>query len=92
MTLADETIQPQSSPPMAITTHRQIRAARSLLGWPQTRLADETGLSVQTIKLAEIGASIRDSTALAIELAFDRAGLIFIDRDTTGGPGVRLKS
>jgi hypothetical protein len=33
----------------------------------------------------------RLSTVEAIRQAFDRAGLVFVDADADGGPGVRLK-
>lgn len=90
MTVADTAGNPQALKPM-ITNPRQIRAGRVLLDWHQDRLAEESGLSVHTIKLAEAGAKIRPSTAIAIELAFERAGLFFIDPDRNAGPGVRLQ-
>ena len=73
---------------------RQIRAARALVGWKQRELAAAAGISEISIKNAERGlVDSRGSTLNAIQQAFDRAGVIFLDNGDTrsGGPGVRLK-
>jgi len=73
---------------------RQIRAARALVGWKQRELAAAAGISEISIKNAERGlVDSRGSTLNAIQQAFDRAGVIFLDNSDTrsGGPGVRLK-
>jgi transcriptional regulator with XRE-family HTH domain len=75
-------------------TPAQIRAARALIGWHQADLAAAAGLSIITIKLIERGkVDPRVSSVDAIQQAFDRAGLIFLDAGDVrdGGPGVRLK-
>ena len=80
--------------PIAMISGKQIRAARALLGWKQRELAAATGLSEVSIKNAERGVvDSRGSTLNAIQRAFDRAGVIFLDTGDTrnGGPGVRLK-
>jgi transcriptional regulator with XRE-family HTH domain len=78
-----------------LITPGQIRAGRALVGWTQIDLAKASGVSEITIKKIERGKSDpRVSTIAAIQLAFDGAGLIFLDSDecAPGGPGVRLKT
>jgi transcriptional regulator with XRE-family HTH domain len=80
--------------PIAMISGKQIRAARAILGWKQRELAAAAGLSEVSIKNAERGVvDSRGSTLNAIQRAFDRAGVIFLDTGDTrnGGPGVRLK-
>jgi transcriptional regulator with XRE-family HTH domain len=75
-------------------TRGQIRAARGLLGWTQAQLARAAGLSEVAIKNLERGRTDpRASTLTAIQEAFDRAGVVFLDPGDTrnGGSGVRLK-
>lgn len=80
--------------PASVITPAQIRAARALIGWKQTDLAAASGVSEISIKNIERGATDpRSSTVGAMQAAFERAGVVFLDpgdiRD--GGPGVRLK-
>jgi len=75
-------------------TRAQIRAARALIGWTQTDLAQASGVSQVAIKNLERGSTDpRLSTFSSIQAAFDQAGIIFLDagdlRD--GGFGVRFK-
>ena len=80
--------------PIAMVSGKQIRAARALLGWNQRELSAAAGLSEISIKNAERGVvDSRGSTLNAIQRAFERAGVIFLDTGDTrnGGPGVRLK-
>ena len=80
--------------PITMISGKQIRAARALLGWKQRELAAAAGLSEVSIKNAERGVvDSRGSTLNAIQRAFDRAGVVFLDTGDTrnGGPGVRLK-
>jgi transcriptional regulator with XRE-family HTH domain len=75
-------------------TREQIRAARGLLDWTQAELAKAAGLSEVAVKNLERGRTDpRASTLTAIQEAFDRAGLVFLDPGDTrnGGSGVRLK-
>jgi transcriptional regulator with XRE-family HTH domain len=75
-------------------TRGQIRAARGLLDWAQAELAKAAGLSEVAVKNLERGRTDpRASTLTAIQEAFDRAGLVFLDPGDTrnGGSGVRLK-
>ena len=75
---------------MASLAPAQCRAARALLDWTQSALADATGLSVVTIRAFEKGGEMRDSNKNLLTLAFERAGVEFI-AENGGGPGVRLK-
>src|SRR6266481_8261019 len=80
--------------PRRMITREQIRAARGLLDWTQVELARAEGLSEVAVKNLERGrADPRASTLSAIQQAFDRAGLVFLDPGDTrdGGAGVRLK-
>ncbi len=72
----------------------QMRAARGLIGWSQSRLAEASGLAVSTIKRMEgAGSTLKSSVenVLKVQQALEDAGVIFINRNEEGGPGVRLK-
>ncbi len=76
-----------------ILTSEQIRAARALLRWGQTDLAEESGVSVPTIKRLEgiRGVVVANRvTVLAISRALEVAGVEFLPANGSG-PGVRLK-
>lgn len=73
---------------------RQVKAARSLLGWSQDDLADHSGVSKPTIGRLEaidsddpIGG--RPETGEALVVALEKAGVEFIP-ENGGGAGVRL--
>jgi transcriptional regulator with XRE-family HTH domain len=75
-------------------TPGQIRAARGLLNWTQAQLARAAGLSQVAVKNLERGRTdARASTLTAIQEAFDRADVVFLDRGDirNGGSGVRFK-
>jgi predicted transcriptional regulator len=77
-----------------MVTRQQIRAARQLLLWSQTDLATAANLPLAVIKNLERGAlDPRQSQLVAIEEAFDRAGVIFLEVGDirSGGRGVRLR-
>lgn len=81
--------------PATMITPAQIRAARALIGWKQTELAEASGVSEISIKNIERGSTDpRSSTLAALQAAFDKAGVVFLDPGDTrdGGPGVRLKA
>lgn len=70
----------------------QVRAARAMLGWRQADLARAAGISAIAIKSLERGLTEpRLSTVAAIERALAAAGVVLIDADSGGGPGVRFK-
>ena len=72
----------------------QIRAARVLLGMSQAELSKRAFISVGTVKRIE---AARDelagtmSTMFKIHAALEEAGIIFIDQDERGVPGVRRR-
>ena len=75
-------------------TPAQIRAARALIGWNQTDLAAASSVSVISIKNIERGATDpRSSTLAALQGAFEKAGVVFLDPGDVrpGGHGVRIK-
>jgi predicted transcriptional regulator len=75
---------------------RQIKAARAMLDWSQSELAERSGVSEPTVKRleasdGELGG--RAGTAQKIIDALVDAGAEFLDGDYSGsgGPGVRLR-
>lgn len=80
---------------LAMLTPGQIRAARALLGWKQTDLADAAGVSEISVKNIERGATdARGSTLAKLQGAIEAAGVEVIPADGAsiqGGPGVRLR-
>ena len=72
---------------------RQIKAARSLLGWSQEELAGAADVSVPTIKRLEAADGLlggREATTQKIMTALEKAGIEFI-HENGGGSGVRLR-
>jgi len=72
---------------------RQLKAARTLIGWSQEELASAAGISLPTIKRLEAADGWlggRQTTADKIRAALEKAGIEFID-ENGGGPGVRLR-
>lgn len=72
---------------------RQMKAARALLDWSQSDLAEAAGISAPTIKRLEavdgdIGG--RPETGEALVTALEKAGVEFI-AENGGGAGVRLR-
>jgi len=72
----------------------QLRAARSLLGWSQSELAEQAGLSLPTVKRVEReggdGPNVSEEARNKIRTALEKAGVEFIP-ENGGGPGVRLR-
>lgn len=65
-------------------TPAQIKAARALLGWKQTDLAEKSGVSLPSVKNIERGATDpRVSTMNALQRALESAGLKFTDGGVT---------
>jgi transcriptional regulator with XRE-family HTH domain len=72
----------------------QLRAARALLGWSQGELAEAASLAIATIKRMESARGPLKSSAenvLKVQQALEDAGVIFIESNEDGGPGVRFK-
>jgi transcriptional regulator with XRE-family HTH domain len=70
----------------------QLRAARALLGWSQTQLAEKAGLSLPTVKRVETdrGPKVSAAARQALQTALESGGVEFI-AENGGGPGVRLR-
>ncbi len=80
--------------PTPRVTTGQIKAARALLGWSQSRLAAASGVSTPTVKRIESkGGELggRADTAARVVVALEKAGAEFIAEDAGGGAGVRLR-
>ena len=75
-----------------VMTIEQLRAARGLLGWSQSELAERAGLSLPTVKRLEggFGPRVSDEARAKLQRAIEAAGIEFID-ENGGGPGVRLR-
>lgn len=73
-------------------TPHQIRAARALLEWSQSDLAEAAGVSRPTIKRMESKGPATSSAGNvdSVQRALEEAGVIFI-AENGGGPGVRLR-
>lgn len=75
-----------------LVINRQIKAARSLIGWEQDELARLSGVAISTVRrLESLNGSIeaRIRTIEKIRRAFENAGIEFIGDPN---PGVRLKA
>ena len=72
-----------------------IKLARVCLDWDQMDLAKKTGLSDQTIRRMEGSAGAVRGTyenVQRVKKTLEQAGIMFIEADADGGPGVRLRS
>lgn len=71
----------------------QVRGARGLIDWSQTRLAEAAGLSLPTVKRFETatGAKVSPDAVARITRALEAAGVEFI-AENGGGAGVRLRT
>jgi transcriptional regulator with XRE-family HTH domain len=67
-------------------TGEQVRAARKLLGWSQTKLAMEANMSPKTIGRVEARSPSFERTLRRLQRALEAAGVEF----TGGQLGVRL--
>lgn len=73
-------------------TARQIRAARTLLGWTQQKLADNAVVSLNAIARLEAGkVDSRMSTVSAVQKALEQGGVLFLSANHEVGEGVRLR-
>ena len=67
-------------------TPKQIRAARSLLGWTQKDLANKCDLSTVGINRLEMEVSDpRSSTLRVIQATFEKEGIVFINEEIFEG-------
>ena len=70
----------------------QVRAARALIGWSQTKLAETAGVSLSIVERFEAGAPepIADEAVAKMRAALEAAGVVFIPKNG-GGAGVRTR-
>lgn len=69
----------------------QCRAGRAMLGWGREELAERSGIHYITLCNFELGhCTLKPPAARLLRLTFVSAGLLLIDADATGGPGVCL--
>jgi transcriptional regulator with XRE-family HTH domain len=70
----------------------QVRAARALIGWSQTKLAETAGVSPSIVERFEAGAPepIADEAVAKMRAALEAAGVVFIPKNG-GGAGVRMR-
>ena len=75
-----------------MTTVEQLRAARALLGWSQTELAERAELSLPTVKRLEggFGPRVSDDAKAKMRRALEVAGIEFLS-ENGGGEGVRFR-
>jgi transcriptional regulator with XRE-family HTH domain len=73
-----------------IVTAAHFKAARHLLGWSQSRLAGEAGVSATTVGYIEGGVRpVPASTSLRVQQTLEAAGVEF---SNGGQPGVRMRN
>lgn len=73
-------------------TIEQSAAGRALLGWSQRDLAENAHLGESTVRNFEKGRGAQTyNNILAMRVAMEAAGVVFIDADETMGPGARLR-
>jgi transcriptional regulator with XRE-family HTH domain len=72
-------------------TRLQVRMARTALGWGVRDLARKAGVSPTTVTRFENGAHTRVDTVALLHHVLERAGIIFVAADGSGGVGVRLR-
>ncbi len=74
---------------MVLRDETWVRAARELLRWDQTRLAQEAGLTLVTVRRYESGRSqMADETVQVIRRTLEANGIVFLDPEATSGAKV----
>lgn len=71
----------------------QVRAARALIAWSQSKLAEAAGVPLSAVQHFETGAPDRPAEEAIDKLrgALEAAGVVFIPKDGGGGIGVRRR-
>jgi transcriptional regulator with XRE-family HTH domain len=72
----------------------QVRAARGLIGWSRTKLAEASGVPLSSVERFESGAPdhVADEALIdKMRAALETAGAVFLPKDDGGGIGVRLR-
>lgn len=77
---------------VVVVSPAQLRAARGLLNWSVSQLAEATGLAMNTVRKAENARDFRSvykPNAQLLRTTLEEAGVVFIDADDQGA-GARL--
>ena len=64
--------------------------ARAALGITVREIEERTGVNKNTVSRYEAGKDILSGALRRLELLFQHEGIIFIDADEHGGPGIRM--
>lgn len=76
-----------------VLTPLQIRLARVAAGMGLRELAKAAGVAPSTITRFENGnGGMQTGTLERVQQTLENAGIVFISADSTGGPGIRLRS
>jgi transcriptional regulator with XRE-family HTH domain len=78
---------------MAMPSGSQIRAARGLLGWSASELAERSEVTLRTIQRFETAEGVppnRSGTLDKVRVALEAQGIEFLG-DPETSPGVRLR-
>lgn len=67
----------------------QIRMARAALGWGAAELAGRAGLQPGDVNRIEAGGDSDPATLCRLRTTFEAMGLVFLDADDAGKPGIR---
>jgi hypothetical protein len=76
---------------LKLSTGRQLRAARALLGWDQPKLAKAAKVAIGTVRRMEsFDTAIQSHTGTLsrVQVALEKGGIEFLNDDR---PGVRLR-
>ena len=92
MILTDHPARRESDmPELEEITGHQCRAARALIGWTRSDLAERSRVAASTIGDFETAKrEPHPRTVLDLRRALEAAGIGFQPADAQGGPGVRL--
>lgn len=72
-------------------TIEQSAAGRALLGWSQRDLAEKAHMGESTVRNFEKGRGAQTyNNVLAMRVAMEAVGVLFLDDDGHHGPGARL--
>jgi transcriptional regulator with XRE-family HTH domain len=83
--------------PTRMITGAQMRAARALLGWSASELADRARVAYATVQRAEAAVGIphtQGHNLFRIQQALEAGGIVFLDpgENREGGAGIRFRN
>lgn len=82
----------ENDPYVSIITPMQMKLARTALGFGVRDLAAAAGVAPSTVQRFESERGDMHSRTLdRVQRVLEEAGIVFIDADADGGPGVRLR-